>query len=93
MKDIIKNMSVDRCPNCKKIISPQERVCANCGFKLDNKSINRINSIYRKSNIAVLIYFLIFFIGALIYAFVNWVLAIAVVVVLFSLSIYLIFRK
>lgn len=86
-------MSVERCPNCNKIISPQEKICANCGFKLDNNSIGRINSIYHKSNIGVLIYLAIFLLGALIYAFVNWILAIVVVVVLFAVSLYLLFRN
>ena len=85
-------MSVDRCPNCNKIISPQERICSNCGFKLDNNSIGRINSIYHKSNIAVFVFLIIFLIGALIYAFFNWVLAIAVVVILMAVSLYILFK-
>jgi len=53
-------MKVDRCPNCNKIISPQETVCSNCGAKLDNRSVKRINSIYHRSNVATFAYLIIF---------------------------------
>lgn len=53
-------MSMQRCPKCNKILSPQESVCSNCGARLDNHAIGRINSIYRKSNGITLIYLAIF---------------------------------
>ena len=66
---ILINMKVDRCPDCNKIISPQETVCSNCGAKLDNRSVKRINSIYHRSNVATFAYLIIFLIAALIYSF------------------------
>lgn len=84
---------MQRCPKCNKILSPQESICSNCGAKLDNHTIARINNIYRKSNVATLAYFCIFLISALIYAFVNWILALIVAAVLFALLLYLTFKN
>lgn len=50
-------MSIQRCPNCNKILSPRESRCSNCGAKLDNKNIVQINDIYHSSN-ATLYFFL-----------------------------------
>ncbi len=75
-------MSMQRCPKCNKILSPQESVCVNCGTKVDNHTIARINSIYHSSNIATLLFLGVFFVGALVYAFVNWIAAIIAVVIL-----------
>lgn len=86
-------MAIQRCPKCNKILSPQESVCSNCGAKLDNHAIGRINSIYHKSNVITLIYLAIFFVTALIYGFVNWILAAIVFVVLIAISVYLIFIR
>lgn len=86
-------MPVQRCPKCNKILSPQESVCSNCGTKLNNHDIGRINSIYHSSNVATLIYLAILFIGALLYGFVNWIVAVIVVVVLFAIVIYLKFFR
>ncbi len=93
MDNIILDMPVQRCPKCNKILSPQESVCANCGTKLNNHDIGRINSIYHFSNVATLIYIAILFIGALLYGFVNWIVAIVVVVLLFSAVLYLKFKR
>ena len=86
-------MSVERCPKCNKIISPQEKQCSNCGAKLNNKTIVQINDIYKSSNIVTLILFLLFFIWALLYAFVNWIIATVVVGILAILLIYFKFLK
>ncbi|WP_295112422.1 zinc ribbon domain-containing protein [uncultured Methanobrevibacter sp.] len=86
-------MSVERCPHCNKILSPQESVCSNCGKKVKNPNIGKINSIYHKSNVATLIFFAVFLVVALIYAFVDWILAIIVGVVLMGLFMYLIFKR
>ena len=86
-------MAIERCPKCNKILSPQESICSNCGAKLDNHTIGRINSIYHKSNVITLIYLAIFFITALIYGFVNWILALIVFVILIVISVYFIFVK
>lgn len=86
-------MSVQRCPKCNKILSPQESRCSNCGAKLDNKNIVQINDIYHSSNITTLIFFAILFIGALLYGFVNWVVAVVVTVILFSIVVYLKFFR
>lgn len=83
-------MSIQRCPNCNKILSPQESRCSNCGAKLDNKNIVQINDIYHSSNVATLYFFAILFIGALLYGFVNWMVAITVTI--FLLAIFLYFR-
>ena len=85
-------MSMQRCPKCNKILSPQESICSECGAKVDNHTIARINNIYHKSNVATLLYFGIFLISALIYAFVNWILAVIVAVILFAVLIYFTFR-
>ena len=81
-------MSVQRCPKCNKILSPQESICSNCGVKVDNKNIVQINEIYHSSNVSTLIFFLILFIGALLYGFVNWVVAVVVTLILFGVAIY-----
>ena len=86
-------MRVQRCPKCNKILNPQEPVCSNCGFKVKNHDIGRINTIYHSSNVATLIYLAILFIGALIYGFFNWILAVIVVVVLFAIVLYFKFKK
>ena len=86
-------MSIQRCPKCNKILNPQEPVCSNCGTKVRNNDIGRINSIYHSSNVATLIYLAILMIGAMIYGFVNWILAVVVVVVLFAVVIYFKFKK
>ena len=86
-------MSPQRCPKCNKILSPQETRCSNCGAKLDNHAIKRINSIYHSSNVATLLFLLVFFIGALIYAFVNWIAAIIVVVALVALLVFIKIKK
>lgn len=86
-------MAIERCPKCNKILSPQESICSNCGAKLDNHTIGRINSIYHKSNVITLIYLAIFFITALIYGFFNWILALIVFVILIAISVYFIFLK
>lgn len=86
-------MKAERCPKCNKILSPQESICSNCGAKLDNKTIKKVNSIYHKSNVATFAYLGIFLIAALIYVFVNWVLALIVGVGLFILLLYLTFGR
>ena len=86
-------MAIERCPKCNKIISPQESVCSNCGAKIDNHMIARINSIYRKSNVATIVYLLIFLVTTLIFGFVNQILALIVFVVLIGLSIYFFTKK
>lgn len=86
-------MTVERCPKCNKILSPQETRCSNCGAKLNNNTIRKINSIYHKSNVATLAYFIIFLISALIYAFVNWILAVIVGVVLFVVLVYFYYKN
>lgn len=90
---ILINMKVDRCPDCNKIISPQETVCSNCGAKLDNRSVKRINSIYHRSNVATFAYLIIFLIAALIYSFFNWVLSVVVGVGLFIIMVYFTFVR
>ena len=85
-------MSVQRCPKCNKILSPQESVCANCGCKLDNHDIGRINSIYHSSNVATLMYLGILTVGAFLYGFVNWMAAVAVMAALFAVVIYFKFK-
>ncbi|MEE0934096.1 MAG: hypothetical protein U0L42_00335 [Methanobrevibacter sp.] len=42
---------------------------------------------------ATLVYLAILFIGALIYGFVNWILAVIVVVVLFAIVLFLKFKR
>jgi len=86
-------MAIERCPKCNKIISPQESVCSNCGAKIDNHMIARINSIYRKSNVATIVYLLIFLVTTLIFGFINQILALIVFVVLIGLSIYFFTKK
>ena len=86
-------MVIERCPKCNKILSPQESVCSNCGAKLDNHMIGRINSLYRKSNIATIIYLLIILVSALIFGFVNQIIGIIVFVALIALSVYLFTKK
>ncbi len=86
-------MPVQRCPKCNKILSPQESVCSSCGTKVNNHDIGRINSIYHSSNIATLWFLLTFFIGALTYAFVNWILAIIVMVIMALIFVYLKFIR
>lgn len=86
-------MPVQRCPKCNKILSPQESVCANCGAKLNNHDIGRINAIYHSSNITTLLFLLIFFIVALTYGFVGIVPAVIVAIVLILLLVYLRFIK
>ena len=86
-------MSVQRCPKCNKILSPQESVCTGCGCRLDNHDIGRINSIYRSSNVATLIYLAILFTGALVYGFVNWMAAVVVMIALFAVVLYFRFKK
>lgn len=81
-------MPIQRCPKCNKILSPQESVCANCGAKLNNHDIGRINAIYRSSNITTLFFLLIFFVVALVYGFVGLIPAIIVAVVLIALLIF-----
>lgn len=84
-------MSIQRCPNCNKILSPRESRCSNCGAKLDNKNIVQINDIYHSSNATLYFFFFaILFIGALLYGFVNWMVAITVTI--FLLAIFLYFR-
>ena len=86
-------MSVERCPKCNKILSPQESVCSSCGAKVNNHDIGRINAIYSSSNVATLIYMGILLIGALLFGFVNGIVAVVVVVILFALVIYLKFFR
>lgn len=86
-------MPVQRCPKCNKILSPQESVCANCGAKVNNHDIGRINSIYHTSNISTLLFLLIFFIVALIYGFMGIVPAIIVAVFLIAILVYTRFVK
>ncbi|MBQ9025093.1 MAG: DUF2116 family Zn-ribbon domain-containing protein [Methanobrevibacter sp.] len=68
-------MKAERCPNCNKIISPHERICSNCGEKLNNQTINKMNNIYHTSNIATLWFFLFFFIWAVLFALFDWIIA------------------
>ena len=86
-------MEAERCPKCNKILSPQERRCSNCGAKLDNNSIGKINSIYHKSNVVTLIYMAIIFIGALLYGFVNWIAAAVFVAVAIIAMFYFSLKK
>lgn len=81
-------MPMQRCPKCNKILSPQESVCTSCGARVNNHDIGRINSIYHSSNVATLVFLLIFFIGALLYAFVHWIVAVVAIVVLAAVFIY-----
>lgn len=85
-------MSLERCPKCNREVLPQQSVCNNCGAKLTDDSIKKINSIYKSSNISTLVYLGILFIGAMIYGFFNWILAVIVVVVLFAVALYFKFR-
>ncbi|MBQ2637018.1 MAG: hypothetical protein IJG09_10065 [Methanobrevibacter sp.] len=87
-------MSVQRCPKCNKILSPQESRCSNCGAKLDNNNIVQINDIYHSSNVTTLIFFALFFIWALLFGFVNWMVATAVTLILLVIVVYFkFFRK
>ena len=86
-------MNQERCPKCNKILNPQEPVCSSCGAKVKNNDIGRINSIYHSSNVATLIYLAILVIGAFIYGFFNWILAVIVMAVLFAIVIFFKFKK
>lgn len=86
-------MSQERCPKCNKILNPQEPVCSSCGAKVKNNDIGRINSIYHSSNVATLIYMAILVIGAFIYGFFDWILALIAMAVMFSFVLYFKFRK
>ena len=86
-------MVIQRCPKCNKILNPQEPVCSNCGAKVNNHDIGRINSIYHSSNVATLVYISIFFIAALLYGFVSWIAAVAFVAVAAFIVIYLKFIR
>ncbi|MBR0270718.1 MAG: zinc-ribbon domain-containing protein [Methanobrevibacter sp.] len=86
-------MKAERCPNCNKIISPHERICSNCGEKLNNQTINKMNNIYHRSNVATLWFFLFFLLWAIIFAFSNWIYATIITAILVVLLIYYKNRK